>query len=946
MSVKCPKCESDNTDTASFCSDCGTQIRSPQEIPAVTKTLETPFPQFPPGTSLADRYEIIRELGKGGMGEVYLAEDTNLKRQVAIKVLPQKFALDKERLARFEREARLLASLNHPNIATIHGFEKSDGQQFLVMELVEGDTLAERINKSPMPLDEALEICHQISEGLESAHEKGIIHRDLKPANIKVTPEGKVKILDYGIAKAFQGQLDDSDSSQSATITDEITRPGMILGTAAYMSPEQAKGKAVDKQTDIWAFGCILYECLTGNRAFGGETISETLASILKDDLDVKALHSRTPWNIMNLLNRCLAKDLRERLHDISDARIEIDQAIREPQTFVYPKHDAAKGIGWKLTMILILAALAIGAVITGLLMWSLRPGVTPRQASRFSIVLPQDQRFTSLGRHSVALSPDGKFLVYSANNQLYMRPLNQLQLISIQGTEGISASVNEARNPIFSPDGKWVGYFADYTLRKIPINGGMPIDLCECSHPPFGASWEMDDTIVFGQGAEGIWRVPASGGTPEVLIKVDSSKDEIAHGPQMLPQRNHVLYTLNTGSVWDEAQIVVQSIESSDRKILIDKGTDARYVATGHIVYAKAGAIWAVPFDVNRLELTGDEVLLPIKGVHQSPPTAGTGTAQFCISPFGTFAYIPRSETVSTRNLVWVDRKGKQELLTELGGVYNRPRISPDGKRVVVEQRIGDNSSIWIYELNRKVPSRLTIDSSDNFWPVWMPDGERIIFSSHRRGDSGTLFLMSSTGGEPQQLTESGAQYSPTISPDGKIIAFHDKDLPRDIWTMPVEGKQKPQIFVQSEFDESHPMFSPDGRWIAYASNSPGKMQIFVKQYPDGITRQITSSGRNQYPVWSADGDELFFVNQSEGIPLRMMVVSIKTDPHLSWSDPKMLFEGTYLMLTDTRNYDIHPNGQRFLLVGEIDQEVDDQQINIIINWFDELKRLVPTGK
>lgn len=944
MSVKCPKCSSDNTDSASFCSDCGTQLGLPKDIPAPTKTLETPYPQLSPGKSLADRYEIIRELGKGGMGEVYLAEDANLKRQVAIKVLPQKFALDKERLARFEREARLLASLNHPNIATIHGLEKSDGQQFLVMELVEGDTLAERINKSPIPLDEALEICHQISEGLESAHEKGIIHRDLKPANIKITPERKVKILDFGIAKAFQGEPDETDSSNFAAITDEMTRPGMILGTAAYMSPEQAKGKEAHKQTDIWAFGCILYECLTGKRAFGGETISETLASILKDELDTKALPSLTPWNITNLLHRCLAKDLKERLHDISDARIEIVQAIREPQTFETPKYDAANKVGWKPALILILAGLVIGAVIVGLLIRGLRPKMTPQQASRFSIVLPQDQKLTSLGRHSVALSPDGKFLVYSANNQLYMRPLNQLQLISIQGTEGISASVNEARNPIFSPDGKWVGYFADFTLRKIPISGGMPIDLCECSRPPYGANWELDDTIVFGQGEDGIWRVPASGGTPEVLIKVNSDKHEIAHGPQMLPQGNYVLFTLSTSTVWDEAQIVVQSIESGDRKILIDKGTDARYVTTGHIVYAKAGAIWAVPFDVNRLELTGDKVLLPIRGVHQS--TSGTGTAQFCFSPFGTFAYIPRSEAVSTRNLLWVDRTGKQELLTEQGGEYYRPRISPDGKRVVVEQSIGDNSSIWVYELNRKEPFRLTIDSSDSFWPVWMPDGERIIFSSHRRGDSGTLFLMSSTGGESQQLTESGFQYCPTISPDSKIIAFHDKDLPRDIWTVPVDGKQKPQIFVQTEFDDSYPMFSPDGRWIAYQSNSPGMMQIFVKEYPNGITRQITSSGRNRYPVWSADGDELFFVNQSEDIPFRMMVAAIETDPHLSWSDPKMLFEGAGVMLTDTRNYDIHPNGQRFLLVDEIDQEVDDQQINIIINWFDELKRLVPTGK
>jgi len=512
VSVKCPQCSSENADSASFCSDCGTQIGLPKDIPDVTKTIETPFPQFGPGASLAGRYEIIREIGKGGMGEVYLAEDTNLKRQVAIKVLPLQFALDKDWLARFEREARLLAALNHPNIATIHGLEKSDGQQFLVMELVEGDTLAERIKKGPLPVDEALELCRQIAEGLESAHEKGIIHRDLKPANVKVTPEGKVKILDFGLAKAFLNQLGESDLSKSPAITDEMTRPGVILGTAAYMSPEQAKGKSLDKRTDIWAFGCILYECLTGKRAFKGETISEILASILKDEPDWNVLPDTTPMKVQELVNRCLVKDPRNRRHDIAEARIDIQDIVTGSPAEIAPA--ARPEPRWRY---LFWATLGLVLILFCVMLWSpWRTSKSPEQLlSRFTINLPPNETLGYEVGSSVVLSPDGTHLIYVSQKedttQLYLRPIHDFEAKPITDTEG-------AKGPFFSPDGKWVAFYADGKLKKVSLLGGTPQIICDAKSG-LGGTWSEDDTIYFGDWYKAsLMRVSAAGGTAERL--------------------------------------------------------------------------------------------------------------------------------------------------------------------------------------------------------------------------------------------------------------------------------------------------------------------------------------------------------------------------------------------------------------------------------------------
>ena len=607
-------------------------------------------------------YKVLEKIGQGGMGEVYRAEDTNLSRDVAIKVLPEQFTQDPQRLARFEREAKLLASLNHPNIAAIYGFEEADDVRFLAMELVPGETLAEKVSKGPVPVKEALEVCRQIAEGVEAAHEKGVIHRDLKPANVKVTPEGKVKILDFGLAKAFEEETPVTDISQSPTLTEEMTRAGVILGTAAYMSPEQAKGKPVDKRADIFAFGAVLYELLTGKRAFEGETITETIAAVLKSEPDWARLPENIPWNVRTLLRRCLTKDVHDRLDGIGNVRVEIKLALEEPATVVpIGVTGAAQAPLWQRAIPWTIAVLM--AVMVGIGFWSLTRPV-PRPITRFPLVLeslPSEQQTIGRGRHVVALSPDGTHLVYVyadkiANSQLYLRAMDRLEATPIRGTE-------DAREPFFSPNGQWVGFWADGQLKKVSITGGAPVILCEATNP-FGASWGTDDTIVFGQGTRGIWKVSANGGTPEVLITVDSTEGKLAHGPQILPGGNAVLFTLAPGQKWDDAQIVVQSLERGERKVLINGGKDARYAPTGHLVYAREGTLLAVAFDLGQLEVTGGPVPI-VEGVMDAD--FRTGAAHFSFSKLGSLVYVPGGGGHQLRSgLVWVDRQGQAVPLIE----------------------------------------------------------------------------------------------------------------------------------------------------------------------------------------------------------------------------------------------------------------------------------------
>ncbi|MDA2935327.1 protein kinase, partial [Acidobacteria bacterium AH-259-D05] len=845
------------------------------------------------------------------------------------------FTQDPQRLARFEREAKLLASLNHPNIAAIHSFEHSDEVHFLVLELVEGETLAERVAKGPLPVEEALEVCRQIAEGVEAAHEKGVIHRDLKPANVKITPEGKVKILDFGLAKAFEGETLVTDISQSPTLTEEMTRAGVILGTAAYMSPEQAKGKPVDKRADIFAFGALLYELLTGQRTFEGETITETIAAVLKSEPDWKALPATTPWRIEELLRRCLTKDVHDRLDGIGNVRTEIKLAVDEPAA-ASPGGETSptqvplwqRAIPWTIAVLM--------AVMAGVGFWSLtRPA--PRPITRFPLVLaslPSEQQLVGKGRHVVALSPDGTHLVYVyvdkiANSQLYLRPMDQLEATPMRGTEG-------GREPFFSPDGQWVGFWAGGQLKKVSISGGAPVILCEASNP-WGASWELDDTIVFGQGLDGIWKVSASGGTPEVLVIRDSTEGKLAHGPQILPGGDAVLFTLAPSSNWDDAQIVVQSLETGERKVLINGGKDARYAPTGHLVYALQGTLLAVAFDLGRLEVTGGPVPMA-EGVMDADTR--TGAAHFSFSKLGSLVYVPGGQQFRSE-LVWVDRQGQAVPLIGDQVSFSNPRVSPDGRTVAVQVN-RDGRDIWIYDAELGTRMRLTVGgrSSD---PVWTPDGERITFASDRSGGSPNLYWKPADGsGEAQVLLTREPTIIPfSWSPDGKTLAFSEVNPANalDIWTLSEEGDATP--FVATSFNEDGPMFSPDGRLLAYVSNESGNNEVYVQPYPGPGGKWPISKDGGAEPRWSHDGRELFYRQGQQ-----MMVVAVETEPTFTVGRSQIVFEGDYQMQMSragNTNYDLSTDSRRFLMVKASEQEAQTQ-INVVLNWFEELKRLVPT--
>ena len=664
-------------------------------------------------------YKILSLLGKGGMGEVYRARDMKLEREVAIKVLPAEFTQDPGRLARFQREAKLLAALNHPNIATIYGLEESDGIRFLVLELVEGETLAERVAKGPLPVGEALEVCLQIAEGVEAAHEKGVIHRDLKPANVKVTPQGKVKILDFGLAKALEGETAPaSDLSQSPTLTAAGTQAGVILGTAAYMSPEQARGEATDKKADVWAFGCVLFEMLTGRATFGGKTVSDVLAGVLRIDPEWKSLPPNLHPRIRLLLERSLEKESKHRYQGIADARVDIQKALADPSGVLgQPTGDVAQAqprpiLPWVATIIL---ATIVAIIAT----WLLKP-TEPGLVTHFAHRLPDGQAFTNPSHPLVAVSPDGRQLVYVANQQLYLRNLDELEARPIQGTDENPA------NPFFSSDGEWVGYFARSQLKKIATIGGAPVTLSDATFA-FGASWGSDDTIVYGE-PEGIMRVSANGGTPELVVPTEAG--EQVHGPQILPGGEWVLFSLTRAggpTRWDEAQIVVQSLDSGERKILWEGGSDARYVPTGHLVFALEDVIVALPFDLASLEVSGGPVPI-VEGVRRADNPAGfTASANYGFSDRGTLIYVSGSVVGNRRILALADRSGVLEPLDVPPNNYQNPRLSPNGSRLVVGTTDNEGSEIWVYDLSGDTQIRQLTLGGNNVLPIWTPDGQRV---------------------------------------------------------------------------------------------------------------------------------------------------------------------------------------------------------------------------
>jgi len=868
-------------------------------------------------------YQVLEKIGAGGMGEVYRARDTRLGRDVAIKLLPELFARDPERLARFEREAQLLASLNHPNIAAIYGLEEAAGTRYLVLEYVPGKTLT-----SPVPIEEALTICRQIAEALEAAHETGIMHRDLKPANVKITPENKIKVLDFGLAKVFADEGPPAVAANSPTLSAAPTRAGTILGTAAYMSPEQARARPLDKRTDIWSFGCVLYELLTGRQVFGGETVSDTIARLLEREPDWQALPPATPDKIRELLRRCLQKVAARRLHDIADARIEIEDALAAPQK---PEPASSVPIApatlarWRqaIPWTLALAAIAVAA-------WSLwrAPQPAARPMMRFAVSLPQADRTPS-----IALSPDGARLAYVASQfrrtQIYLRAMDQLEAKPISGTEG-------GDGPFFSPDGQWVAFYAAGKLKKVPVNGGAAVTLCDAPLGARGGSWGLDDTIIFPPARRtGLSRVSAAGGSPQTLTTLDAKKGERTHRlPQILPGGQAVLFTIAKAAATtpEAASIAVLSLQTGEQRSLVEGASAAVYVSTGHLVYAREHSLFAVAFDLGRLQVTG-----PPAPVLEGLAISAGRVAEFAVSNLGTLVYLPGGSDMAARTLVWVDRRGGAQALTAPPRAYRHLRLSPDGRRVAVDTADPDGRDVWVYELARGTLTRLTFQFN-NVSPVWTPDGRRVTFHSFSGDNANFSWVAADGSAPPESLSTVGRSSSDADwSPDGKTLTFRQQDpvTQSDIWVLPMDGDRKPRPFLQTRFNETSPAFYPDGRWLAYSSDETGQFEVYVVPFPGPGGKWQVSTGGGAGPRWAGDGRELFYRAGD-----KMMVVEVETRPTFRVGIPKALFEGRYDL-----GYDVGADGKRFLMMKGI-EGAPETQAQVVLEWFDELRRRAPAGK
>ena len=898
-------------------------------------------------------YQVESLLGVGGMGEVYRARDTRLGRDVAIKILPEPFIADLDRRDRFEREARLLASLNHPHIGTIYGFEERDGIHALVLELIEGETLGARLDRSPMSVREALHVAHQIAEALEAAHDKAIVHRDLKPANIAITPDGVVKVLDFGLAKVGSNAGSSSDLTRSPTVM--ATGEGVILGSAESMSPEQARGRVVDKRTDVWAFGCVLYHMLTGRKVFAGDTLSDTIAAVLGREPDWTALPPATPGAIRRLLSRCLEKDLNRRLHDIADARIEIEDALREPHPPVGTAVGQHEKPAWapRRAMVPLMTAavlvVAVGAI--AVFTWLSAPVAPVAVPSRLMITVPPAQTIEKGRYPPIALSPDGKLLAYVAasdggTTNLYLRPLDELVARVIPQTDGAST-------PFFSPDGRWLGFYADGMLKKLSIAGGVPLVICEAP-VVWSASWGEHDTIVFATtlAASGLWRVSGNGGEP---VQITTPKgDEVQHGyPQLLPGGTQILFSILSKNAWHVATV---GLDGGEPRLIGNGrvvGEGAQYISTGHLVYAQSGGLVATPFDPAVGDLNRPPVPLLERLV-----TSHFGGAYFAFAAnSGTLVYVPSGTTVTDRSLVRVERDGRTSPLLEPRAGYEYPALSPDGTRaaVMIDSEMG--SDIWIVDLARATRTRFTNGGIGAF-PVWAPDGRKLAFQSTAPGPF-NLFWKSTDGGADAQpllkgtgeaarswpntgaallpgtlptLSGAGTQFPTSWSTDGSTVAFHERkpDGKRDIWVVTPGGDPVP--FLLTPFDERSPRFSPDGKWLAYVSDESGRSEVYVQPYPGPGPKWVVSTDGGIDPVWSKNGRELFYRHGDE-----LMSVPVTAAREFSPGRPERLFETRFDTGDNGPNYDVSPDG-RWFVIPRSDRGPASGELHVVLNWFSEV--------
>ncbi len=871
-------------------------------------------------------YQLQAFLGAGGMGEVYQARDSKLGRDVAIKILPRAFTSDADRRARFEREARLLATLNHPHIGAIYGVEDADGMRGLVLELVEGETLAERIKREPLPVSEALGFARQIAAALDAAHEKGIVHRDLKPANIKITPDGVVKVLDFGLAKAVTGDnVTMRDLSHSPTLTFSGTNEGIILGTAPYMSPEQARGKPVDKRADVWAFGCVLYEMLTGRAAFSGETVSDTIAAVLGREVDWSAIPPQVPPATALLLRRCLQKDLSRRLRDMGDARLDLEES-GTPSSASVPAMQAAPA-GWsRRSSLVALGALGTGIVFGTLAAQLLRSTAPPVGGQvHFTVSLPPASPLGGLDFPSVSISPDGSRLAYVASRggqtQLFVRALNALESVPLAGTGNAVA-------PFFSPDGLWVAFFADGQLKKVAVSGGTPIMLSE-AQVGLGGSWGANDTILFAATTGSpLSLVPATGGTPRRVTTLDKSTGEFSHRwPDWLPDGKTILYTVGTVGSWNDAQIVAQSLETGERSVLVQGGTSPRYLPSGHLLYAHDGRIMSVPFDSRSLKVTGTAVPV-LENVLQSTD----GAAQLSVSRSGSAVYVAGGADANQRRLVSVALDGGVTPIAAPPGPYAFPRVSPNGDTLLFVNE-ATSQDVWTYDIMAGTSAQLTFDAAATS-PIWTLDGRGAVFSSAKNGPANLFLVPVARSGPTERLVPSQNQQIPGAwAPDGTLAYVERRPTTgRDILLTSVPNRA-PRPLVGSNSDESSPRFSSDGRWLAYVSNDSGRNEVYVRLAAPGSRAERISTDGGAEPVWAPDRLELFY---REGI--RMMAVEIGIRGGAT-TRPRALFEGDFVRGTmDTANYDVMPNRRGFVMIQRpADASAAQTTLHVLLNWFGE---------
>ena len=908
-------------------------------------------------------YEIVAPLGAGGMGEVYRATDSRLKRQVAIKILPAPLAADPDRLARFQREAEVLASLNHPHIAAVYGLEElpatssSHGGTALVMELVDGPTLADRISHGALAVPEALAIARQMAAALEAAHEQGIIHRDLKPANIKVREDGTVKVLDFGLAKLADTGLRSTpaDLSKSPTLTAAAnTGMGIVLGTAAYMSPEQARGRAVDKRTDVWAFGAVLYEMLTGKRAFDGEDVTETMASVVKSTPDWAALPADTPPHVVTLIQRCLEKDRGARISDIAVARFLLSEhgqssVAAAAATSIMPMPPVRVAMPrWGVVVMAML-----GVLLVSLLLWDVRrspratsaSGVTRLQMS----VGPAEQlppaisSFFRPALTAMAISPDGRHVVFAGLRdgvaQLYIRRLEVATATLLPGTEA-------GAGPFFSPDGAWIGFWAGKALKKVPTSGGPPTTVAEGEGIPWGATWGTDNAIYFAT-SRGISKISPDGGSPTTVTTVDAAKAERHVLPHVLPGAHALLFTSVMNDDWEKATVMFLPLNGADRRVVVSGAADARYVRTGHLLYLKSATLMGVAFDPESGDVSGTPIAV-VDNVMQSMNTGNsddeTGAGQFAVSDSGTFMHVEGGlPAMGPSTLVWVDRTGAAQPLTAAGSAgFLGARLSRDGQKLAaaIRRERSRTSDVWVYDVTRGAPTRVTFDGGA--FPIWSPDGKRLVL--------GGLKMINADGtGTPEPLVTGGKFQFPTCwaSPANLLVYLQETENGSNgIWALPMEGERTPRLFLESRFDLWHPDLSPDGRWMAYASNESGMHEVYVQPYPGPGEKIRISTAGGFDPIWAPDGRELFYRTFKPDRTQLYQSVAVRSVSPFRADSPRLMFEAKpneYDLTAPERSWDVTSDGKRFLLTKPApttDKPVT--ALHVALNWTEELRQRV----